>query len=58
MVRLIDIFAGPGGLSEGFSSVCNKNGEAFFQHALSIEMEQFAFETLKLRECRGGLRLN
>jgi len=49
MAQLIDIFAGPGGLSEGFSSIRKDNEEAVFQHALSIEMEQFAFETLKLR---------
>lgn len=49
MAQLIDLFAGPGGLGEGFSAVRDDGNEPVFHHALSIEMEPFAFETLKLR---------
>ncbi|CAN5330902.1 DNA cytosine methyltransferase [soil metagenome] len=48
-IPVIDIFAGPGGLGEGFSSVFDKNGDRFFKTVLSIEMEQYAHETLTLR---------
>jgi DNA (cytosine-5)-methyltransferase 1 len=48
-IKVIDIFAGPGGLSEGFSVVRNKNGTPLFDVVLSIEMETNAYETLKLR---------
>lgn len=48
-IKVIDIFAGPGGLSEGFAAVRNRSGEPVFAHRLSIEMEPWAFETLKLR---------
>lgn len=49
MIPIIDIFAGPGGLGEGFSSVINKSEEHIFKIALSVEMEHFAHETLTLR---------
>ncbi len=49
MTRVIDIFAGPGGLSEGFSRVNDNRGNRAFDVALSIEKEAYAFETLKLR---------
>lgn len=49
MIRVIDIFAGPGGLSEGFSQVKNNRGNQAFDIVLSIEKETHAFETLKLR---------
>jgi len=45
----VDIFAGPGGLSEGFSSVAGSRGQAVFDVVLSIEMDVHAYETLKLR---------
>jgi DNA (cytosine-5)-methyltransferase 1 len=48
-IPIIDIFAGPGGLGEGFSSVVNDKGERCFKIALSVEMEKFAHETLTLR---------
>lgn len=47
--KIIDIFAGPGGLAEGFSSVRNDSGERIFDIALSIEKERSAFATLRLR---------
>lgn len=46
---IIDIFAGPGGLSEGFSSVIDSNGNRAFDVRLSIEKDEFAHKTLELR---------
>ena len=48
-VPVIDIFAGPGGLGEGFSSVKGKGGKRLFDIKLSIEMNKDAHETLELR---------
>jgi DNA (cytosine-5)-methyltransferase 1 len=49
MIPVVDIFAGPGGLSEGFSQACDSRGESAFDVALSIEKDQHAFNTLLLR---------
>ncbi len=46
---VIDIFAGPGGLGEGFSSVINDKGKRFFDIKLSIEKDENACKTLLLR---------
>lgn len=46
---VVDLFAGPGGLAEGFSSLRNKDGSRPFRIALSVEKEDSAFETLRLR---------
>lgn len=46
---VVDIFAGPGGLAEGFSSVPASDGERAFKVALSIEKETAAHSTLRLR---------
>lgn len=46
---IVDIFAGPGGLAEGFSSVIDANGQRAFDIALSIEKEATAHSTLQLR---------
>lgn len=48
-IPVIDFFAGPGGLGEGFSSVYNKNKKRVFDIKLSIEKEKYAHETLELR---------
>jgi DNA (cytosine-5)-methyltransferase 1 len=48
-IPIIDIFAGPGGLGEGFSRLKDKKGEPVFEIALSIEKEPRAHETLRLR---------
>ena len=48
-IPIIDLFAGPGGLGEGFSSVLNEDGERVFDIRLSIEMEPNAHKTLELR---------
>ena len=47
-IPFIDIFAGPGGLGEGFSSLKYK-GSHVFKPVLSIEKEKRAHETLLLR---------
>jgi DNA (cytosine-5)-methyltransferase 1 len=46
---VVDLFAGPGGLAEGFSSIQNKDRSRPFQIALSVEKETSAFETLQFR---------
>ncbi|WP_343747204.1 DNA cytosine methyltransferase [Fluviicola sp.] len=48
-IPVIDLFAGPGGLGEGFSSVLNENEEHVFKIKLSIEKDSCAHQTLKLR---------
>lgn len=48
-IGVIDIFAGPGGLGEGFSSFELPSGERPFEVAASAEMEKSAHETLRLR---------
>lgn len=49
MVSVVDLFAGPGGLGEGFSSVLDEEGNNIFQIIMSVEMEQSAHSTLRLR---------
>lgn len=49
MIPIIDIFAGPGGLGEGFSSLLNNDGERVFKIKLSVEKDPHAHQTLKLR---------
>ena len=47
--KVIDLFAGPGGLGEGFSAFRDSKGEQRFKIALSIEKEASAHRTLTLR---------
>ena len=47
--KVVDLFAGPGGLAEGFSSVRNRDGQRVFEIALSVEKESSAHRTLRLR---------
>jgi len=48
-ISAIDIFAGPGGLGEGFASFRDDDGEKPFAIRLSIEKDHFAHKTLELR---------
>lgn len=49
MIPIIDLFAGPGGLGEGFSSLRDRSGLPVFQSILSIERDGQAYKTLRLR---------
>lgn len=51
MINVLDIFAGPGGLGEGFSAyrLPGKKKERVFKLRLSAEMEASAHKTLTLR---------
>lgn len=55
-IPIIDLFAGPGGLGEGFSSVNNPDGTPAFRIGLSIEKEASAHKTLTLRAVFRQLR--
>lgn len=49
-ISIIDIFAGPGGLGEGFSTLMNpQTNQRLFKIVLSIEKDFYAHQTLKLR---------
>jgi DNA (cytosine-5)-methyltransferase 1 len=50
-VPVIDLFAGPGGLGEGFT----RSKTATFDIAVSIEKDEMAFETLQLRAAHRAL---
>ena len=51
-IPVIDLFAGPGGLAEGFSSLI-QDGQRVFNICLSIEKDADAHKTLELRSfCR------
>jgi DNA (cytosine-5)-methyltransferase 1 len=53
---VIDIFAGPGGLNEGFSHIRDAQGNPVFRTAISIEFEARAHQTLELRALFRRLR--
>lgn len=48
-VAVIDLFAGPGGLGEGFTEYRDARSSRPFKIALSVEMDQHAHQTLTLR---------
>ncbi|MDI3383989.1 DNA cytosine methyltransferase [Xenophilus aerolatus] len=48
-IPIIDLFAGPGGLGEGFASLKDARGEPVFRLRVSIEKEASAHATLLLR---------
>lgn len=48
-IPVIDLFAGPGGLGEGFSSFFTDGGAPAFDIRLSIEKDAHAHATLELR---------
>lgn len=49
MIPVIDLFAGPGGLGEGFSSLRDEDNRPIFQTIMSIECDPQAHQTLRLR---------
>lgn len=49
MIRIIDLFAGPGGLGEGFSSFRDNHNSRPFKIVMSVEKEASAHSTLTLR---------
>jgi DNA (cytosine-5)-methyltransferase 1 len=49
IIPVIDLFAGPGGLGEGFSAFTGEHEQQTFRIALSIEKEDAAHSTLELR---------
>ncbi len=62
-ITVVDLFAGPGGLGEGFSSYEVPTGEGSkrwspFRISLSVEKEAFAHSTLRLRSFYRLLKLN
>ena len=48
-IPVIDLFAGPGGLGEGFTSIADGRGDRRFAVKVSIEKEEIAQRTLALR---------
>lgn len=48
-IPVIDLFAGPGGLGEGFTSIADGRGDRRFAVKVSIEKEEVAQRTLSLR---------
>jgi DNA (cytosine-5)-methyltransferase 1 len=55
-IPVIDLFAGPGGLNEGFSHVKDAHNAAVFASVISVEMEECAHRTLELRALYRRLR--
>lgn len=48
-IPVVDLFAGPGGLGEGFESFSGEDGKSTFKICLSIEKDSAAHETLLTR---------
>lgn len=48
-IPIIDLFAGPGGLGEGFAALKDDHGNPVFRLGISIEKESSAYSTLLLR---------
>lgn len=48
-IHVVDLFAGPGGLGEGFSSIRRSDGSRQFQTLVSVEKDLAAHRTLTLR---------
>src|SRR5262245_39408788 len=56
-INVIDLFAGPGGLGEGFAALRVRGRSASpFRLSLSVEAEAFAHRTLTLRSAYRGAR--
>ncbi len=48
-IPIIDLFAGPGGLGEGFASIRDAHGNPSFSLRVSVEKDPIAHQTLSLR---------
>lgn len=48
-IPVVDVFAGPGGLGEGFSAIRSETGHPRFRLCLSIEKDPRAHRTLQIR---------
>ncbi len=48
-IQIVDLFSGPGGLGEGFSSFQRQNGKHAYKISVSIEKDIAAHKTLRLR---------
>lgn len=48
-IPVIDLFAGPGGLGEGFSSIADSSNSPVFDVRAAIEKDIYAYQTLRLR---------
>lgn len=48
-IPIVDVFAGPGGLGEGFSAYTDERGRRPFRIVLSVEKDPVAHQTLRLR---------
>jgi DNA (cytosine-5)-methyltransferase 1 len=46
---VVDLFAGPGGLGEGFASLTSEKGNRRFKSVVAIERDEFSHQTLLLR---------
>jgi len=57
MISVVDIFAGPGGLNEGFAQF-RRNDDPVFDVVASFEMDRYAVETLRLRAAVRALSLD
>lgn len=52
MIKLVDVFAGPGGLGEGFARYRDPQRQPRFELAVSMERDATAHKTLRLRAFR------
>ena len=46
---VVDLFAGPGGLGEGFASLVGEKGANIYDGVVAIERDEFSHRTLLLR---------
>lgn len=46
---VVDLFAGPGGLGEGFASLVGEKGDSVYDGVVAIERDEFSHRTLLLR---------
>lgn len=51
---VVDLFAGPGGLGEGFASLTDGRGKRRFDSVVAIERDEFSHQTLFLRHFMRG----